>query len=428
MNPIGLSWTQIKAFFTQRNNPLMYYTSNNHYFIFLSDGPLTFQVIIRIDSPSVGDQKDFEDNFKDDIDTNETPIGTKIIGFDGALGMDIQLIDGVPSLRTFGIQAIESLRGFDPQCDVWFYIGTELDSGGVGAENDTITLDIAAGGDPTNFPAINVVYTLTAGDEAGDEDDLALNVAAFFNTQSPFNVLWRAQRVSGNGVIYISAKKPGGQFERPNLDDFDVSSTGTTTVTRAFDKIIRRNKITGLARDPADPRNGQLGVQGSVVQSEGDVTSRFQTVFSNLLVDGSSTPVDFEKQADATDVEFISSVIISASGNGIKYGQFLSKAGGGLTNGLQISFKSKDVSIVRAFLKTTDDLDDLHAEDPDNSRLDVQAGGDKYIAVLSFGVPLELRPQGEFVTDDFLKITVNDDLTSGISELRAIVNGFSREF
>ena len=367
------------------------------------------------------------------VGTGESTHGKKrlatqstLVGRDGIYEAEIELIDGAPSLRTFGIQAIESLRGFDPQCDVWFYIGTELDSTGIGSAGDKIILDIAAGDDPTNYPAIHLEYTLTAGDAIGTEDELAVNVAAFFNADATFKLLWSAQRVAGNGVIYITARKPGGQYERPNPTDFAVTTTGTTVCTIADDKIIRRNKITGLARDPADPRQGQLGIQGSVVQTAGDVTSRYQTVY-NLKVDGSVTPVNFDILADPTDVKFVSRVIISCRGNGIKYGVFLSQ-NSALTNGMVVSFKTNDILVTRASLRTTDDIDDKHARNPSNFRLSVQSGGDKYIAVLEFGTPVELRPQGEFTTDDYLRITVNDNVVTGIIALTGVVEGFNREF
>lgn len=348
-----------------------------------------------------------------------------ITGRDGAHEADVALIDGKTYLNVFGIQAIESLRGFDPQADTWFYIGTELDSEGAGAAGDEVRVQIAAGDDPTDFPAVDVTYTLLAED-ADDEEELSLNLSAALNADTIFKELWRAQRIPGNGAIYITARKPGSQFERPNVGDFVVSSTGTTVVTAAFDNIIRRNKITGLARDPADPRQGQLGIQGSVVQTQGGVTDRFQTVFSNLLVDGSVTPVDFTINNDPSQVKFVTNVILAGIGNGIKFEQFLSRAT--LTNGIVVSFRSQNFEVSRKPLRRTEDLLDLHAEDPDNFSLFIASGGDKIIAVLSFLTPLELRPQGEFAIDDYLKITVNDDLTFGITSLRAIVNGFVREF
>lgn len=350
---------------------------------------------------------------------------TTLVGRDGQHEADIQLIDGVPSLRTFGIQAIESLRGFDPICDTWFYIGTENDASGAGNIGDTVRVQIAAGSVPADFPAVDLTYTLVAGD-VGDEEQLATNIAAYLNGQISFSTLWRAQKISNSGVIYITAKKPGSQFERPNPGDFQVTPTGTTTVTVAFDNIIRRNKVTSLARDPADPRQGILGIQGSVVQTEGDVTNRFQTVFPELRVNGSVTPVNFTISAHPTEVRFITSIELSGRANGIKFGQFL--ASPALTNGLLISFKSNDFMATREPVKTTDDLLDFHAEDPDNFSLFIQSGGDKFTAVLEFGSPLELRPQGEFVSNDYVTISVRDNLSAGILQLRAIVNGFNREY
>lgn len=338
---------------------------------------------------------------------------------------NIELIDGKNSLRTFGIQAIESLRGFDPQCDVWFYIGTELDSQGAGNIGDQVRIQIAAGDDAVEYPAIDLTYTLVAGD-VGDEETLSLNIANFLNSDDTFNNLWRAQRIAGNGCVYISARKPGGQYERPNVGDFIVSATGTTTVTAAFDKIIRRNKITGLARDPVDPRQGQLGIQGSVVETAGDITSRFQTVFEGLNVNGSITPVEFQINADPTQVKFISSVTISGRDNGIQFSNFLG-LNGALANGVTVELKSNDSTVVRAPIKTTDDFLDLHAEDPDNFVVFFASGDDKFTAKLEFSPPLELRPQGEFTIDDYLKITINDNLTS-INQLRAVISGFNREF
>lgn len=341
------------------------------------------------------------------------------------LKANIELIDGQNSVRTFGIQAIESLRGFDPQCDVWFYIGDEGDSTGAGNIGDTVRVQIAAGDQPSLFPAIDLTYTLVAAD-VGDEETLALNIANFLNQDNTFNDLWRAQRIAGNGVIYISARKPGGQYERPNVDDFIVSSTGATRVTRAFNSIIRRNKITGLARDPVDPRQGQLGIQGSVVETAGDVTSRFQTVFPNLSVNGSGSPVEFSVGADAQEVTFITALTIAGRDNGIQFSNFLGQ-NGPLNNGILVDFKSNDIVQARAPILTTDDFLDLHAEDPDNFVVFFASGDDKFTAKLEFSPALEIRPQGEFSTDDYIRVQVRDNL-GNINQLRAIVSGFRREF
>lgn len=359
------------------------------------------------------------------IDPELKASGTfKLVGGDEAHAVDVELIDGIRYLQVYGTQAIESLRGFDPIPDVWFYIGNELDSGGAGAIGDQVTVTIAAGDNPSLYPSINLTYTLIAED-VGDEEQLALNIANFLNTDSTFNNLWRAQRVQGNGCVYITSKKPGGQYERPNTDDFQVSATGTTTVTRAFDKIVRRNKITGLSRDPVDPRQGQLGTQASVIEVAGNLVSRFTETF-DLKVDGSGAPVTFTVSPEVQDVKFISKIAFDITGNNIKFGQFASRST--LTNGVQFNFKSNDQEVIGAPVKTTDDLQAYLAEDPDNFGLYIQQGGDKLFVVKNFSPALELRPQGEFVVDDYLDLIVQDNLNSGINSIRALVYGFTREF
>ena len=159
----------------------------------------------------------------------------------------------------------------------------------------------------------------------------------------------------------------------------------------------------------------------------GDELQKFETEFE-LLDDGSGTTVLYREEADTTEVKFITSVVFSAIGNGITYGQFLSKSGGGLSNGIEVSFQSKEVMVTRPVLQTTEDFDDLHAGDPDDFSFAQLSGGDKYMAVLNFSVPLEIRPQGEFVIDDFLQVKVQDSLLSGISDFRVVINGFAREF
>lgn len=349
----------------------------------------------------------------------------KLVGSDGITTVDVDKIDGKNYIQVWGTQAIESLRGYDPQADVWFYIGTEEDTTGAGQAGDTIRIQIAAGDDPSMYPAVDLTYTLVLEDE-GSEETLSLNIANFLNTQPSFSSLWRAQRIAGNGVIYITARKPGGEYERENTNDFIVSATGSTRVTSGFDKIIRRNKITGLARDPVDPRQGQLGIQGSVTQSEGSVTNRFQTVYPDLNIRGDITPQVFRIESDPTEVKFISSVNISGRDNGIQFSNFLG-LNGELDTGIQIRFKSNDITVTRAYIKTTDDLLDLHAEDPDNFEVFFASGADKFTAILEFGVPLELRPQGEYANNDYIEIIINDDLRS-VTQLRAIVTGFNREF
>ncbi len=63
MAAIGITWTQIKDLATTRNLPFTHFIENNHYFIFISDGQLSFETRIRIDTPSSSDQTDWVTNF-----------------------------------------------------------------------------------------------------------------------------------------------------------------------------------------------------------------------------------------------------------------------------------------------------------------------------------------------------------------------------
>jgi len=360
-------------------------------------------------------------------------MGTKIIGADGAFAADVQLSEGFPSLRTFGVQAIESLRGFDPIADTWFFIGAEADSKGAGAIGDTVRVQIAVGDDAALFPAVDVTTTLTAT-EAGDEEALANLIASDLNADANFSLRYNARRINKRATtVYISAREPGPQGERPNVNDFTVVTTGTTVATRAFDRVVRRNKTTSLARDPADPTLGILGISGSVTQSEGDVTGRFIEFFENsggqseLIVNGDPTPIDFFIDAPATGIKFINVIRFSANASGIKFQQFLSKSSN-LANGVMITVRSNNIEVTFPLIVSTDDLFNDFSRGPDNFNFITGAGDDQVRFTLTFPSAFPLAPVGSFAVDDFIRIRIQDDLTSDINSFKARVFGFTREF
>ena len=361
---------------------------------------------------------------------NRLATQSTIVGFEGSLEADVQLIDGAPSLRTFGIQAIESLRGFDPIADAWFYIGTELDSTGVGGAGDEVNVIIAAGDDPVLFPAVNVQTLVQGGDT---ETDLANRIVSNLNADPDFSLNYFARRLDEDAVtVYITSRQPGPRGERPNVDDFDVTTTGTTTVTRAFDRIIRRNKVTSLARDPANPTLGVLGISGSVTAGEGDVTGRIVEFAESggsddLQVNGSVTPVDFIINASPDKERFFTSLRFEALGNGIQFTNFLSK-NGPLSNGVLLTIRSNDSEITFPPIQTTEDFGSLFSRGPSDFNVFDVSGTDYFRATLTFAAPFQLFKQGTFGTDDFIKVTIQDNLTSGLSQFRFIGFGFEREF
>lgn len=354
--------------------------------------------------------------------------------FDETTGLSASIVldGGVPKLRSLSDVTVNSLRGFDPIADTWGFIGTEANSTGVGAAGDTIRTQIAAGDDVSLFPAVDVSTTVQVGDT---EEILADRHVSELNGDSNFSLRYSARRINKRAVtVYITAKEAGPQGERPNINDYQFTATGTTVVTPAFQNIIRRQKDTSLARDPSDPTLGVIGISGSVSATAGDVTGRFVEFFlnggsSSLLVDGSVTPVDFTVTSDAVDVKFIRSIRFAATGNGIKFGQFLSKSGaGGLTNGIEVTIRSNNAEFTFAPIKTTENFLNGFAIGEDNFNLFIQAGGDQMRATLTFLAPFELQKTGTFATDDFLRVRIRDNITAGISMLDCRAFGFKREF
>lgn len=368
----------------------------------------------------------------DITDDKQASSTVRIVGGDEAHAADVVLDGGVRKLAAKADVTVNSLRGFDPIADTWFFIGTELDSQGAGGIGDTVRVQIAAGDDVSIFPAVDVTSTLTAT-EAGDETALANLIVSDLNADSNFNGRFFARRLDDVATtVYITSRVPGPGDERPNVNDFQVSSTGTTVVTAAFDNIIRRQKNTSLARDPANPTLGVLGISGSVTAGEGDVTGRIieyalNGASNSLRVDGSVTPQNFRIEASPDKERFMTSLRFEALGSGIQFTNFLSK-NGPLTNGVTLTIRSNDSEITFPAFKTTEDFASLFSRGPSDFDVFDVAGTDYFRATLTFSAPFQLYKQGTFGTDDFIQVTINDDLTSGLTRFRFIAFGFEREF
>lgn len=448
-----VTWTEFKDFINGRDVQPQWVLSGGNYTIYVSDGAIIVETGFKNEDPipQDSDLEDFVNNYKNNWNVNvkqalkgasdNTPIGnmsdalkTVIQGGDGEYTADVLLREGVKYLQVFGVQAIESLRGFDPIADTWFYIGTELDSKGAGQAGDTVRVQIAAGDDLVKFPAIDVTITLTAS-EANDETALANLVVSNLNADTNFSLNYFARRLDEQATtVYITARQPGPAGERPNLNDFQVSSTGTTVVTRAFDRIERRNKITSLARDPANPTLGVLGISGSVTAGEGDVTGRIIEFAedingsSDLRVNGSiNNPQSFRIEASPDKERFITSLRFEALGNGIQFTNFLSQ-NKSLDNGILITIRSNDSQITLPEIKNTEDFASFFSRgDSDFDVYDV-SGTDYFRATLSFAAPFQLFKKGTFAQDDFIEIQIRDNLNSGLRRFQFIAFGFEREF
>lgn len=362
---------------------------------------------------------------------------TKLIGRDGVTEVDV-VADGLGKnrLATDSVVTVISQLGFDDIADSWFAIGEFDDSTGVGAAGDTVRVQIAAGDDATRYPAVDVTYTITSGDVADARPELSVvsGTASALNSDNTFRDQWRATTVKNNGIIHISSKLKGEMGERPNNNDLTVTSTGTTTVTVGFTTIVRRNKTTSLTRDPEDPRFGFLGISGAVTVTPGSVNDIFVANALNggsasLLVNGGGTPVDFTVDADIGKDIFIQEIRFYGGGNGLKFGQFLSKSGGGLSNGVEVTIKSDNETVTLPLLKKTEDFKNKFAFGPAGGgqfRIDIQSGTDQFLASWTFETPFPIRAVGSFATDDFIQIRIQDNISSGVQEFEFICRGFER--
>lgn len=428
-NVIGVSWTELKNFIANKNISLQAVKANGGWYVNAVEYSLIVQAFIPIEDPANVDQEDFETNYLPNANKN---LGNRILGDDGAHSVDIILDGGVRKLAAQADVTINSLRGFDPIADTWFFIGTELNSLGAGDIGDTVRVQIAAGDNPSIYPAVDVTSTLTAT-EAGDETALANLIVSDLNNNSNFSERFFARRLDDVATtVYITSRQPGPGDERPNPNDFQVSSTGTTVVSPAFDNIIRRQKNSSLARDPANPILGVLGISGSVTASEGNIDGRIveyalNSGSSDLRVDGSITPQNFRIEASPNKERFITSLRFEALGNGIQFTNFLSQ-NGPLNNGVLLTIRSNNSQVTFPAIQTTEDFFSLFSRGhSDNDLYDV-AGTDYFRATLTFPAPFQLHKQDTFNTDDFIEVTVQDDLSSNLVRFRFICFGFEREF
>lgn len=370
-----------------------------------------------------------------DIDRNkQASMPMTIVGGDEQHAADVILDEGVRKLAAKADVTVNSLRGFDPIADTWFFIGTEADSTGSGNIGDTIRVQIAAGDNLSFFPAVDVTTTITANEAGpGKETQLANLIASDLNADANFTLNYFARRIEDKAAtVHITAKRPGPEGERPASDDFTVTTTGAVVITRAFDNIVRRQKSTSLARDPADPRLGVLGISGSVTAGQGDITAQIVEFATSggsdsLLVNGSVTPVDFIINASATQERFFESLRFEAIGNGIQFTKFLSQ-NQPLTNGVEVTIRSNNSEVTFPLIKTTEDFASFFARGPSDFDFFDVSGSDYFRATLTFSAPFQLFKQGTFATDDFIRIRIQDNLATGISQFKFIGFGFEREF
>lgn len=362
---------------------------------------------------------------------------TTITGNDGLNRVDVDLVSGKRRMATDAVVTVEQLFGKPGFAASWFAIGDFDDCNGVGAAGDEIRLEIAAGCDPVLFPAIDITYTITPADVAALEPEISVrdNFIAQLNSDMTFSSIFKADDVKDNGIIFIESKARAEAGDRIVPGDFAVTPTGTTTTTIAFDVVARRGTETELVRSIDDPRQGILGISGSVSVLPTSFPNRFNEDCrethpggnNDLTVNGSGTPVVFSVLPAVGFDTWVTEIRIHGLANGVKFGKFLN-LNSKLTNGIVIDIKTDDVVTSIQEITSTDDLK-ARFSSVGGFDLDSQAGGDHVLATRALGAfPFVIRADGAFGpgNNDYFNLTVQDNL-SQVSELFCTVIGFERE-
>jgi hypothetical protein len=353
--------------------------------------------------------------------------------------------DGLNALATDATVVVESTFGFDQQPDSFFRI---INTGGAGT---TWTIDIAGtSNDPStpdrDLPAYQKTFTVQAG-EVGDEIALRDRIIQELNADTTFRqtCFLKSQKATDRAIVHIysEAFSASGEFyERPSSGDFAVTiggSPGDGVVVVGFDNIISRSKPVTITRDFDSPhRLGLFGITGNVNVTPKELSDIFiqdatddgtPTGDNDMTVNGSVTPQYFYINASADTDLFIEELLFDGQGNGIKFGNFLSQ-NSALTNGVVVTIKSDNIVTTFPLLKTTEDFKNKWAAlsgSGANFRIDVQAGADEMLAILSFANPFLIRVAGTFSTDDYIQIKVQDNLGPSIARFNFRAKGFEKE-
>ena len=352
--------------------------------------------------------------------------------------------DGLTALATDATVVVESTFGFDQQPDTFFRI---INTGGAGT---TWTIDIAGtSNDPTtpdrDLPSYQKIFTVQVS-EVGNELSLRDRIIQELNSDPNFRnsgALLKAQNATDRAIVHIYSEvfSASGEFyERPNSGDFQVTiggSPGDGIVVVGFDNIISRSKPVTISRDFDSPhRLGLFGITGNVNVTPKELDDLFinnatlngDNITKDMRVNGSSIPQEFRIDSSSSTDIFIEELRFYGNGNGIKLLKFLSLSNS-LANGINIEVKSDNVTTILPTIQTTSDFKNKFSFGQGSSgfSLNIEAGGDDFLSVFSFANPFLLKVQGTFSTDDFIKITINDDLSSGLNQLEFIAKGFKKE-
>lgn len=131
-----------------------------------------------------------------------------------------------------------------------------------------------------------------------------------------------------------------------------------------------------------------------------------------LNVDGDPAPVEFTVAANASKDLLVEALRFYALDSGIKVDKFLGE-NTALTNGILVEIKSDDEVFTFPLIKRTTDFHAYFAlSRGEEFNLIFASGEDSMIATFFPEKNFFIRKQGTFGTDDYIKITIQDNIDS----------------
>lgn len=142
----------------------------------------------------------------------------------------------------------------------------------------------------------------------------------------------------------------------------------------------------------------------------------------DMNVNGGGTPVTFDIAPHPTLDKVIGSMVFEAFDGGIKIDTFLGQ-NSELSNGIVIEVKSENEVFSFRPIRNTQEFDSLFSFGSGRSyEVIFASGNDSLVARFGSATPFVLKPVGTYATDDYIRVTINDNL-SNVNKLRFLAVG-----
>lgn len=191
-----------------------------------------------------------------------------------------------------------------------------------------------------------------------------------------------------------------------------VDSNNTTAQDNAI--VVLRDETSGLdAQIIFEDGERKLIVKSTIVpEAIGNLffAHALNNGSEDMNVNGQGSPIVFEIPADATRRIIIESMTFESFASGIKIDKFLS-LNSELSTGITVEVKSQDTVFTFLPIKNTNEFDSHFSYGPGRSyRITVASGNDAMVARFGPNNPFVIEKQGTFATDDYIRITIADNL------------------